>query len=52
MKTQNNTTLTFIAPKVKTVTITTRSHILQSSITGYLEDGSKNDNDGYGYNME
>lgn len=51
MKLQDNTTLTYIAPKVKTVTITTRSHILQSSITPY-EDGSSSDNDGYGYDME
>ena len=51
MKLQDNTTLTYIAPKVKTVTITTRSHILQGSITDYLE-GSHIDNDGEGINME
>ena len=52
MKLQDNTTLTYTAPKIKTVTVSTRSKILQSSITGYREDGSKNDNDGYGYDME
>lgn len=51
MKLQDNTTLTYVAPKVKTFTITTLSNILQSSITPY-EDGSSSDNDGYGYDME
>ena len=52
MKTQNNTTLTYVAPKVKTVTISTRTHILQSSIIGYREDGSSSDNNGEGIDME
>ena len=51
MKLQDNTTLTYIAPKVKTFTITTRSNILQSSITPY-EEGSHSDNDGEGIDME
>ena len=51
MKTQNNTTLTYVVPKVKTFTITTRSNILQSSVTPY-EDGSSSDNNGYGYDMD
>lgn len=52
MKTQNTQSLTYTAPKIKTVTVSTRSNILQSSIIGYREDGSINDNDGYGYDME
>ena len=52
MKLQDNTTLTYVAPKVKTFTITTRSNILQSSIIGYREDGSSSDNNGEGYDME
>ena len=51
MKLQDNTTLTYVAQKVKTFTITTRSHILQSSITPY-EEGSSSDNNGEGYDME
>ena len=51
MKTQNNTTLTYIAPKVKTVAFSSRSHILQSSITDYQE-GSHSDNNGEGIDME
>ena len=51
MKTQNNTTLTYVAPKVETVTITTRFRILSGSVTPY-EDGSSSDNNGYGYDME
>lgn len=51
MKLQDNTTLTYVAPKVKTFTITTRSNILQSSIIDYLE-GSHFDNNGYGYDMD
>lgn len=51
MKLQDNTTLTYIAPKVKTVTITTRFGILSGSVTPY-EDGNDIDNNGYGYDME
>ena len=51
MKTQNNTTLTYIAPKIKTVSVSTRSHILQGSITDYQK-GSDSDNNGEGYDME
>ena len=51
MKLQDNTTLTYVAPKVKTFTITTRSNILQGSVTDYQE-GSSIDNNGYGYDME
>ena len=51
MKNQNNTTLTYIAPKVKTVAFSSRSHILQSSITDYQE-GSHSDNNGEGIDME
>ena len=52
MKLQDNTTLTYVAPKVKTVAFSTRSHILQGSIIGYREDGSSSDNNGYGYDMD
>ena len=51
MKTQNNTTLTYITPKVKTVSFSTRSHILQGSIIDYQK-GSSSDNKGEGYDME
>lgn len=51
MKLQDNTTLKYVAPKVKTFTITTRTHILQSSVTPY-EEGSRSDNNGEGIDME
>ena len=51
MKTQNNTTLIYTAPKIKTVSVSIRSHILQSSITDYQE-GSHSDNNGEGIDME
>lgn len=51
MKLQDNTTLAYVAPKVKTVTITTRFKILSGSVTPY-EDGSSSDNNGYGYDMD
>lgn len=50
MKTQNTQPLTYTAPKVKTVSFSTRSHILQGSITNYQK-GSSSDNDGEGYDM-
>ena len=51
MKTQNNTTLIYVAPKVKTVAFSSRSHILSGSITPY-EEGSHSDNNGEGIDME
>ena len=51
MKLKDNTTLTYIAPKVKTVAFSTRTHILQSSIIDYQK-GSSSDNNGEGYDME
>lgn len=51
MKLQDNTTLTYVAPKVETVTITTRFRILSGSVTPY-EEGSHRDNNGYGYDMD
>lgn len=52
MKKNLESTKRYIPPRIKTFTITTRSNILQSSITGYREDGSSSDNNGYGYDME
>lgn len=51
MKLQDNTTLTYVAPKVETVTITTCFRILSGSVTPY-EYGSSSDNNGYGYDMD
>lgn len=51
MKTQNNTTLTYIAPEIKTVSVSTSSHILQVSGISY-NGGNGSDNGGTGYDME
>ena len=45
MKTQNNTTLTYIAPKVKTVSFSSRSHILQGSPVNQWQEGSHTEDD-------
>lgn len=45
MKTQINTTLTYIAPKIKTVSVSIRSHILQGSPVNQWRGGSHTEGD-------
>ena len=52
MKKNSESNERYVPPRIKMFTVATSSNILQGSIIGYREDGSKSDNDGYGYDMD
>lgn len=52
MKTQNTQLITYTAPKIKTVAVSTRTCILQGSVVNNFQQGSDSNNGGFGYDME